>query len=184
MVDFKADACGATDRCVCARLQIRQCLPGPDFNAAPTRAKGIVMAENKTKVTEASVESYFSAIGDEARRRDCEALAKLMSRATKYQPKMWGTSIVGFGSYHYKYESGREGDSCLTGFSSRKSDISMYLSAGVLGQEELLSKLGKHRMSKGCLYVRKLGDVDLKVLEQLVVATIVERKHRHDQNGD
>ncbi len=136
------------------------------------------MAENKTKATEASVESYLSAIEDEARRTDCEALAKLMTKATRQQPKMWGTSIVGFGSYHYRYDSGREGDSCLTGFSSRKSDISVYLMASVLGQEELLSKLGKHKMGKGCLYLRKLSDVDLKVLEQLIVGTVGERRRR------
>jgi hypothetical protein len=83
------------------------------------------MAENKTKLTEASVENYFSAIADKPRREDCQALAKLMTKATKYPPKMWGASIAGFGSYHYKYDSGREGDSCLTGFSSRKGDISL-----------------------------------------------------------
>jgi hypothetical protein len=137
------------------------------------------MAENKTKATQASVDSYLAAIEDESRRKDCEVLAKLMTRATKQQPKMWGTSIVGFGSYHYKYESGREGDSCLTGFSSRKGDISLYLVASVLEKEELLSKLGKHKVGKGCLYLRKLGDVDLKILEQLVVGTVAERKRRY-----
>ena len=140
------------------------------------------MAENKTKATEASVDSYLSAIEDEARRKDCEALAKLMTKATKQQPKMWGTNIVGFGSYHYRYESGREGDSCLTGFSSRKGDISIYLVASILGQEELLSKLGRHKMGKGCLYVHKLSDVDLKVLEQLIIGTVAERKRRYDQD--
>ena len=137
------------------------------------------MAENKTKATESSVESYFTAIKDEARREDCEALAKMMTQATKEQPRMWGTSIVGFGSYHYKYESGREGDSCLTGFSSRKSDISVYLTADVLAQIDLVTKLGKHKLSKGCLYIRRLSDVDLKVLEQLVVRTFAERKRRY-----
>jgi len=137
------------------------------------------MAENKTKVTEASVESYFSTIEDEARRKDCEVLSRLMTKATKQQPKMWGTSIVGFGSYHYKYESGREGDSCLTGFSSRKSDISVYLVASVAAQEKLLSKLGKHKMGKGCLYIRKLGDVDRKILEQLIVGSVAERKRHY-----
>jgi hypothetical protein len=141
------------------------------------------MAENKTKATEASVESYLSAIEDEARRQDCRALAKLMTKATKQQPKMWGTSIVGFGSYHYRYESGREGDSCLTGFSSRKGDISVYGVAGFPGQEELLAKLGKHKMGKGCLYLRRLGDVDLKVLEQMVVGAVAEKRRRHDQGG-
>jgi len=137
------------------------------------------MTENKTKVTEMSVKSYFSAIEDEARRKDCEALTKLMTRATIQQPKMWGTSIVGFGSYHYKYESGREGDSCLTGFSSRKGDISVYLVASFPGQEELLSKLGKHKRGKGCLYIRQLSDVDPKVLEQLIVGSVAERKRHY-----
>ena len=137
------------------------------------------MAENKTKATEASVENYYSAIKDEARRKDCEALAKLMTKATIQNPKMWGTSIVGFGSYHYKYDSGREGDSCLTGFSSRKADISIYILTSFPGREELLSKLGKHKTGKGCLYIRKLSDVDPKALEQLIVGTVAERKRRY-----
>ncbi len=137
------------------------------------------MPKNKTKATEASVQSYFSAIEDETRRNDCETLAKLMSKATQQQPQMWGSSIVGFGSYHYKYESGREGDSCLTGFSSRKTDITVYLTASVIGQEPLLSKLGKHKVGKGCLYMRKLSDVDLKVLEHLIVGAVAERKRHH-----
>lgn len=137
------------------------------------------MAENKTKVTNASVESYFSAIQDEARRKDCVSLAKLMTKVTKQKPKMWGTSIVGFGSYHYKYESGREGDSCLAGFSSRKSDITIYGLANCPGREALLAKLGKHKTGKGCLYIRKLSDVDTKVLEQLIAGAFAESKHRH-----
>jgi uncharacterized protein DUF1801 len=137
------------------------------------------MAENKTKATEASVESYLSAIEDESRRKDCEALSKLMSKVTKEQPKMWGTSIVGFGSYHYKYPSGREGDSCLVGFSSRKGDITLYLVADFPGHDELLSRLGKHKMGKGCLYVRKLSDVDPQVLEQLVAGSFAERKRHY-----
>jgi uncharacterized protein DUF1801 len=137
------------------------------------------VAENKTRATEASVGSYFSAIDDEARRKDCEALARLATRATKQQPRMWGTSIVGFGSYHYRYESGREGDSCLTGFSSRKGDICIYLTAEVLGQAGVLAKLGKHKVGKGCLYLRRLEDADLKVLERLIVDTVAERKRRY-----
>jgi len=137
------------------------------------------MAENKTKATDASVESYLSAIEDEGRRRDCDALTKLMTKATKEQPKMWGPSIVGFGSYHYKYDSGREGDSCLVGFSSRKGDISIYLTGSFPGRDELLSKLGKHKMAKACLYVRRLSDIDLKVLEQLVAGSVAERKLRY-----
>lgn len=137
------------------------------------------MAENKTKATEASMESYFSGIMDEARRKACEALAKLMTKATKHPPEMWGTSIVGFGSHHYKYESGREGDSCLTGFSSRKGDVSIYLLAEFPAREELLAKLGKHKTGKGCLYIRRLGDVDNKVLEKLVAGSVPERKLRY-----
>ena len=137
------------------------------------------MAENKTKATSASVESYFAAIEDEARRKDCEALARLMTKVTKERPKMWGTSIVGFGSYHYKYESGREGDSCLTGFSSRKGDISVYLVADFPRRAGLLSKLGKYKMAKACLHVHRLSDVDLKVLEQLVVGSVAQRKRNH-----
>jgi hypothetical protein len=137
------------------------------------------MAENKTKATDSSVESYIEAIDDESRRRDCQALAKLMTRATKQKPVMWGPSIVGFGSYHYKYDSGREGDSCLTGFSARKGDISVYLLASFPGRDELLTRLGKHKMGKACLYIRKLSEVDLKILEQLIAGSVAERKHRY-----
>lgn len=137
------------------------------------------MAENKTKLTEASVEDYLAAIADETRRDDCIALSKLMTKATKQPPKMWGSSIVGFGSYHYKYESGREGDSCLTGFSARKGDISIYLTASFPGLEELYAKLGKHKTGKACLYIRKLSEVDLDILEQLIKGSYTERKRRH-----
>ena len=139
------------------------------------------MAENKTKATQVSVESYITAIVDEARRADCTALAKLMARASKQPPTMWGPSIVGFGSYHYRYDSGREGDSCLTGFSSRKGDISVYLMGGFPGRDELLARLGRHKMAKACLYLRRLSDVDLKVLELLVAASVEEMRRRHGQ---
>jgi hypothetical protein len=109
----------------------------------------------------------------------CGALAKLMTKATKERPKMWGPSIVGFGSYHYKYESGREGDSCLVGFSSRKGDISIYLTGSFPGRKDLLAKLGKHKTAKACLYVRRLSEVDLKVLEQLIAGSLEERKRLH-----
>jgi hypothetical protein len=134
------------------------------------------MAENKTKETGASVDQYLAAIKDEARRKDCEALAKLMARVTKQPAKMWGSSIVGFGSYHYKYESGREGDMCLIGFSSRKSEISVYgLNAGA-NHEELLARLGKHKMGKGCAYIKSLSDVDLKVLEKLIADAVAAKR--------
>ena len=137
------------------------------------------MAENKTKATDVSVESYLSAIEDDSRRTDCETLARLMTKATNEQPKMWGTSIVGFGSYHYKYESGREGDSPLIGFSSRKGDITLYLESNFPRHEELLARLGKHKTGKGCLYIRRLSDVDLNVLEQLITDSLVERQDHH-----
>jgi Domain of unknown function (DU1801) len=133
------------------------------------------MAENKTKPTGASVAAYLAAIEDDTRREDCKALSALMTKATKQKPKMWGPGIVGFGSYHYKYASGHEGDSCLTGFASRKSDITVYVGS-FPGRDQMLAKLGKHKVGGGCLYVKKLGDVDLKVLEKLVVASAADRK--------
>lgn len=139
------------------------------------------MPENKTKVTETSVESYLSAIEDGARRKDCEALVELMSQVTNEQPRMWGTSIVGFGTYHYKYESGREGESSLAGFSSRKGDIALYLAANYPGHAELLARLGKHKMGKACLYIRRLSDVDLPTLEKLVARSVEEIKRQHSQ---
>jgi hypothetical protein len=129
-------------------------------------------AENKTKATGASVEDYLSAIKDDDRQKDCRTLAKLMAKTTGEKPKMWGPSIVGFGSYHYKYDSGREGDSCVTGFSSRKGEIAIYLVAEFPKREALLAKLGKHKVGGGCLYVRKMSEVDPKILEQLVAAAV------------
>ena len=137
------------------------------------------MAENKTKATDASVKSYLSSIEDESRRKDCEDLSDLLAKSTNEQPKMWGTSIVGFGNYRYKYESGREGETPLVGFASRKGDITLYLESGFPGHEKLLAKLGKHKIGKACLYIRKLSDVDLTILEQLIVDSVTERKRQH-----
>lgn len=137
------------------------------------------MSENKTKETDASVQKYLSAIEDDARRTDCETIANLMSKITKAPAKMWGTSIVGFGSYHYIYDSGREGDASLTGFSSRKGDISVYLAASGENQEQLLTQLGRHKMGKGCLYIRKLADVDMKILKQLITESVAEVNRRY-----
>ena len=137
------------------------------------------MAEAKTKQNELSVDAYIEAIADDARREDCRALIKLMSAVTKCPPKMWGTGIVGFGTYHYKYASGHEGDACLTGFASRKGDISVYLSCESDEQVALLGKLGKHKMAKACLYVRRLSDVELPVLEQLIARSVKEVKRRY-----
>ncbi|MCW5930007.1 MAG: DUF1801 domain-containing protein [Chitinophagaceae bacterium] len=136
------------------------------------------MAENKTKPTHASVEDYIAAIPDAERRGDCQVLVKLMSKVTRETPRMWGPSIVGFGTYHYQYESGREGDCCVTGFSSRSGAISIYLMARNAEQEALLTTLGKHKSGKACLYVRRLADVDLKVLRQLVELSMAEVRRR------
>jgi hypothetical protein len=133
------------------------------------------VAENKTKPTQASVKSYLDGIDDDARRADCAALAKLMEQATKCPPRMWGTSIVGFGSYHYKYESGREGDICSVGFASRKGDISLYGLRGTPDAERLLAKLGTCKTGKGCVYIKRLGDIDVKVLAKLVATAAAEK---------
>lgn len=137
------------------------------------------MAQNKTTETDASVAKYLGAIADPTRRADCEALAKLFTTATKFPPKMWGPSIVGFGSYHYRYESGREGDACLVGFSARKGEISVYGLNAAPDSAKLIAAIGKHKAGKGCVYIKSLADVDLKVLAKLVsgAAAATARKH-------
>jgi hypothetical protein len=136
------------------------------------------MAENKTKATKASVAGYLAAIKNEGRRADCERLAALMSKATGEPATMWGTAIVGFGSYHYVYDSGREGDSCLVGFASRANEIALYLSSEFPKRDELLAKLGKHKTAKACVYVKTLADVDEKVLAQMVKASYAHTKKK------
>ena len=136
------------------------------------------MADNKTKPTELSVTAYIDALTDETRRADARALVKLMRSVTGEKPKMWGPSIVGFGNCHYVYESGRQGDMPLTGFSPRKAATVLYGLTGFGEAEALLAKLGKHTTGKGCLYVKKLADVDRKVLEALVLKSVAARKHR------
>ena len=137
------------------------------------------MAENKTKPTDASVDDYVASIVDEARRTDCRRLIRMMARVTGEPPRMWGPSIVGFGTYHYRYDSGREGDFFLTGFSSRKAELSLYVMAGFASFPALMAKLGRHRTGKSCLYVRRLADVDLEVLEELVRRSVKEMRERH-----
>ncbi len=131
-------------------------------------------SRNKTQPTKVDVESYIARIPDEARRRDCGLLVDLMGKATGCAPKMWGPSIVGFDEYHYRYESGREGESCIVGFSSGSAHISLYLLEGFDSDESkaLLSRLGKHKTAKVCLYIKRLADVDLTVLERLVVLSV------------
>jgi Domain of unknown function (DU1801) len=130
------------------------------------------MAEAKTKSTNVSVTEFLDAIADEARRRDCYAVLEMMKEVTNAEPKMWGPSIVGFGSYHYKYDSGHEGDSCITGFASRKDSLVLYLMGRDEKFEAQLVKLGKYKSGKGCLYLKKLADVDLKILQALIKSSV------------
>jgi hypothetical protein len=134
------------------------------------------MSELKTKVTKASVDKFLRSIKDEQARADCIKIAELMQKVTKTEPKMWGTSIVGFGSYHYKGASGREGDWFITGFSPRKQALTLYLMGGFDDQAELLARLGKYSTGKGCLYINKLADVDSKVLKELVSRSVKKMK--------
>lgn len=137
------------------------------------------MAENKTKATEASVADYIASRASEAQSRDCTRLIELLGTITKSEPRMWGPSIVGFGSYRYRYDSGREGESCLTGFAIRKSELVVYLTAETPDQSALLSRLGKHKMGKSCLYFKRLADLDNAILEALVAGSVAEVRRRH-----
>ena len=137
------------------------------------------MAENKTQPTQVPVETYLASIADETRRHDCEQLVRMMSCATGQPPVMWGDSIVGFDRYHYRYDSGREGDAAQVGFSSRKADISVYLCPAAPGQDALLARLGRHKMGKSCLSIRRLDDVDRGVLEQLVIDSVAAVRQRY-----
>ena len=138
------------------------------------------MAQNKTKPTQLKVSDFVAGIEDKVKRDDCRELMKLMAKITGNRAKMWGTAIVGYGKYHYKYESGREGDFFLTGFSPRKQALSIYIVSGFNISPKLMEKLGKYKTGKSCLYVKKLDDVDRLVLAQLIkesVAYIREKYH-------
>ena len=122
----------------------------------------------KTKVNKASVEKFLKKVSEAKKREDSFTILEMMKKVTKEEPKMWGSSIVGFGQYHYKYESGREGDMCITGFSPRKQSLTIYIMPGFTKYQQLLSKLGKYNNAKSCLYIKKLEDVDLKILEKII----------------
>ncbi len=139
------------------------------------------MADNKTKPTKASVTEFINALTDSARRADAKLLVKVMQRAAGEKPQMWGPSIIGFGSYHYSYGSGREGDMPLIGFSPRKAATVLYGVTGSGGSKALLAKLGNHTTGKGCLYIKKLADVDQSVLEALVVKSLATLRARHSK---
>ena len=136
------------------------------------------MAENKTRKTGASVEQFLSSIENKRRREDGHTLLQVMREITGLEPEMWGPSIIGFGDHHYKYASGREGDIFLTGFSPRKQSLSLYIMDEFEGRDDLLAKLGKHRMSVSCLYINKLADVDMRVLRKLI-----QRSFEHSRDN-
>jgi len=137
------------------------------------------MAEIKTRLNDNSVEDYLNGVDNERKRSDSFKILELMREVTRLEPQMWGDSIVGFGSYHYKYASGREGDMPLIGFSPRKQDLTLYLMMGFEQFEPLLARLGKHRLGKACLYIKKLEDVDLQVLRELARLSFEHMRSRN-----
>ncbi|MGB7876642.1 MAG: DUF1801 domain-containing protein [Anaerolineales bacterium] len=134
------------------------------------------MTELKTKRNKGDVEAYLNSVPDERKRQDSFTIMELMKQITGEEPEMWGDSIVGFGSYHYKYESGREGDWFVTGFSPRKQNLTLYIMSGFDEYDKLLGKLGKHSIGKSCLYIKKIEDVDVDVLKELVQKSVDHMK--------
>ena len=134
------------------------------------------MAEPKTKPTQASVKEFLNQIPDKERRDDCFAVAEIMEEITGDKPKMWGPSIVGFGTYHYKYASGHEGDWMITGFSPRKKDLTLYIMMGFEKHPELMKQLGKHSTGKSCLYIKRLSDIHIPTLKKLIKSSVKELK--------
>jgi hypothetical protein len=141
------------------------------------------MAKNKTTETNASIVDFISTfVEDESKRNDAFELIKIMQQISHFEPKMWGPSIIGFGSYHYKYASGHEGDAPLVGFSPRKAAISLYIYTSPENRDELLSKLGKHKASKGCIYIKKLADIDVEVLKEMISISLEDLKKLYPSN--
>jgi hypothetical protein len=141
------------------------------------------MAETKTRPTGASVDAYLASRATPEQLADCKTLMALCKRVTKQQPKMWGPSIVGYGSYTYRYESGHSGDACLVGFAIRGRELVVYLSAESPEQVELLARLGRHRMTKACLYFKRLADLDVRALEALIAGSVAEVRRRYPGTG-
>lgn len=132
------------------------------------------MAELKTKKTKASVSAFLKKISDEQRRKDCQRVLEIMKEATGEEPRMWGSSIVGFGTHKYRYASGREGEWPIIGFSPRKTDLTLYIMRDFEGSESLLAKLGKHKTGKVCLYLKRLDDVEIPVLKKLITKSVAK----------
>lgn len=142
------------------------------------------MSAPKTKPTAVSAERHIATIANEEQRNDAQTLVALMRRVTKQEPRMWGPSIVGFGSYHYKYASGHEGDSALAAFAVRGRELVVYIAPAFESRDGLLAKLGKHKTGKVCVYIRRLANVDLKVLETLVARSVADTKRRYPQPNE
>ena len=142
------------------------------------------MAETKTQPTDASPDAYLASRADPEQLADCKTLMAICKRVTKQQPRMWGPSIVGYGSYAYRYESGHSGEACLTGFAVRGKELVVYVMAENPEQVDLLAKLGKHKMGKSCLYFKRLADLDVKVLEALIAGSVAEVRRRYPHPGD
>lgn len=140
------------------------------------------MAETKTKPTQISVEAFIDAVENPVRRDDAKEVCAMLERITGESPKMWGPSIIGFGSYHYKYDSGHEGDMCRLGFSPRKAELVLYVLTEDPGQTEKLTRLGKHKTGKSCLYIKKLADVDMAVLEEIATDALSYMNRKYPQN--
>lgn len=138
------------------------------------------MAENKTQPTEVDPKDFLAAVEPGWKREDAETVCALMEGLSGHQPKMWGPSIVGFGEYHYKYESGREGDFLLIGFSPRKSALTLYVMGGFPRHEAIMARLGKYKTGKSCLYVKRLSDIDMAVLEELISASLAHMRDKYD----
>ncbi len=138
------------------------------------------MADLKTKPTDNDVTKFLNSVTDEQKRKDCFAILNLMKCITGEEPKMWGASMIGFGSYHYKYESGREGDWFLSGFSPRKQNISLYIMAGFDRYDELMSRLGKFKTGKSCLYVKNLDQINMEVLGELIRESVEYMKKKYE----
>jgi hypothetical protein len=138
-------------------------------------------AELKTKPTEVGVDSFIDSVADEGQRADARQITAMMERLSGYKAKMWGPSIIGFGNYHYKYDSGREGDMCRIGFSPRKGNTVLYIMGGFAGQANLMAKLGKYKTGKSCLYIKRLSDVDEMVLEELCAASLAYMADRYPE---
>ena len=142
------------------------------------------MAETKTRPTDVSVDDYLAAKASPQQMDDCKVIIAMCKRVTKQPAKMWGPSIVGFGAYRYRYESGHSGEAPLTGLAVRGRELVIYISCEDPGQGELLAKLGKHKMGKSCLYFKRLADLDAKVLEKLVAGSVAEILQRHPNTGN